>query len=110
MALKILNRCGGSFSKVSVPFTFLSLSQSIFDRFSKFFFPLKVYENCNWAKYWVRNGAPCAPASTVPDHKDNFQKNPLGPTSLLRSLVCTKVDDLQFPQKHHQISIGGYKN
>ena len=29
---------------MSAQFTFLSLSQSIFDRFPKFFFPLKAYD------------------------------------------------------------------
>ena len=62
-----MSRGSGSFSKVGAQFTFLSLSRPIFDWFSKFFFPLKAYENCHLAKKWLHSCAPCAPASTAPE-------------------------------------------
>ena len=43
-------RGGGSFSKVGAQFTFLSLSRPIFDRFSKFFFLLKLIKIAIWPK------------------------------------------------------------
>ena len=46
---------------------FLSLSKSIFDQFSKFFFLLKACLNCYHLKKWVRNSAPCARRSAGPD-------------------------------------------
>ena len=52
--------------KVGAQLTFLTLTWSIFDRFSKFFFPLKAYENCHFARKWICKCAPCAPASSGP--------------------------------------------
>ena len=48
-------------------YIFVSISAN-FARFSKFFFPLKAYEICHLAKKWVCSCAPCAPASTAPEH------------------------------------------
>ena len=53
-------------------FTFLSLSRPMFDRFSKFFFSLKAYENYHLAKKSVRSCAPCAPAPAVPVDTCNY--------------------------------------
>ena len=45
-------------------FTFLLLTGSIFDKFSKFFFLLKACLNCYHLKKLARNCAPCAPCTS----------------------------------------------
>ena len=62
----MLNRGGGSCWKVGAQFKVLPLTWSIFDWFTKFFFLLKACLNYYYLKKWVRNCAPCAPASATP--------------------------------------------
>ena len=64
----IFFRDGGSSWKVGAQFTFLPLTRSIFDGFSKFFFLLKACFNCHFVKKWMRNCAFCAPSSADPAH------------------------------------------
>ena len=59
-------RAGGSCWKMGVQFTFLPLTQSIFDGFWKFFFLLKSWSQFQFVKKWVRNCAPCASSSASP--------------------------------------------
>ena len=48
-------------------FTILSITWSIFDEFSKFFFYLKACENCQFVKKWMPICVPCTPDSACPE-------------------------------------------
>ena len=96
--LKILScRAGGSCWKVGAQFTFLSLTQSIFDGFSKIFFLLKTGLNCQFVKKWALNCAPCAPSapsSYAPVsslNKSSLHESPHSPSkevSFMDDLIC----------------------